>query len=99
MGVPTATVIMKGPDGISRHASSIGTGPVDATYKARAAAPLSIQNRLVTSCFPFKQEPPAFTRALPPAPAGTYKASHRPSFALICLLAFTVRLTAQEHMT
>lgn len=38
MGVPTATVIMKGPDGISRHASSIGTGPVDAAYKVRYMA-------------------------------------------------------------
>lgn len=36
MGVPTATVIMRGPDGISRTASCIGTGPVDATYKVRA---------------------------------------------------------------
>ncbi|GAB4814561.1 hypothetical protein N2152v2_001607 [Parachlorella kessleri] len=34
MGVPTATVIMRGPDGINRTASSIGTGPVDAAYKA-----------------------------------------------------------------
>ena len=33
MGVPTATVRMKGPDGISRVASNIGTGPVDAAYK------------------------------------------------------------------
>ncbi|PSC68493.1 2-isopropylmalate synthase isoform B [Micractinium conductrix] len=34
MGVPTATVRMRGPDGISRVTSGIGTGPVDAAYKA-----------------------------------------------------------------
>lgn len=34
MGMPTATVRVVGPDGISRVASGIGTGPVDAAYKA-----------------------------------------------------------------
>ena len=34
MGLPTATVRMIGPDGIMRTASGIGTGPVDAAYKA-----------------------------------------------------------------
>lgn len=34
MGMPTATVKMRGPDGIARVASGIGTGPVDAAYKA-----------------------------------------------------------------
>lgn len=34
MGLPTATVRLRGPDGISRVASGIGTGPVDAAYKA-----------------------------------------------------------------
>ena len=34
MGMPTATVRMTGPDGIVRVASGIGTGPVDAAYKA-----------------------------------------------------------------
>lgn len=34
MGLPTATVKLRGPDGIARVASGIGTGPVDAAYKA-----------------------------------------------------------------
>jgi len=34
MGMPTATVRMLGPDGIVRVSSGIGTGPVDAAYKA-----------------------------------------------------------------
>ena len=34
MGVPTATVRMRGPDGIARTATGMGTGPVDAAYKA-----------------------------------------------------------------
>ena len=34
MGMPTASVKMKGPDGMVRTASAIGTGPVDAAYKA-----------------------------------------------------------------
>lgn len=33
MGMPTATVRMRGPDGISRISSGIGSGPVDAAYK------------------------------------------------------------------
>jgi hypothetical protein len=33
MGMPTATVRMRGPDGISRIASGIGSGPVDSAYK------------------------------------------------------------------
>lgn len=33
VGIPTATVVMKGPDGIARRAAAIGTGPVDAAYK------------------------------------------------------------------
>ncbi|MEW5828094.1 MAG: 2-isopropylmalate synthase [Chloroflexota bacterium] len=34
MGMPTATVRLKGPDGKIQTQVSIGTGPVDATYKA-----------------------------------------------------------------
>jgi len=34
MGMPTATVRLRGPDGIIHTVASIGTGPVDATYKA-----------------------------------------------------------------
>lgn len=34
MGMPTATVRLKGPDGDIHTQASIGTGPVDATYKA-----------------------------------------------------------------
>lgn len=34
MGMPTVTVRMTGPDGIARISSGIGTGPVDAAYKA-----------------------------------------------------------------
>ena len=34
MGLPTATVRLKGPDGNITTEVSIGTGPVDATYKA-----------------------------------------------------------------
>lgn len=34
MGMPTATVRLKGPDGKIRTEAAIGTGPVDATYKA-----------------------------------------------------------------
>ena len=33
-GLPTATVRIQGPDGVARVASNIGTGPVDAAYKA-----------------------------------------------------------------
>lgn len=34
MGLPTATVQLMGPDGIARIGVGIGTGPVDAAYKA-----------------------------------------------------------------
>jgi len=34
MGMPTATIKMRGPDGMIRLQSAIGTGPVDAAYKA-----------------------------------------------------------------
>jgi len=34
MGMPTATVRLRGPDGATRTAAAVGTGPVDATYKA-----------------------------------------------------------------
>jgi 2-isopropylmalate synthase len=34
MGMPTATVRLRGPDGLLRIVAAIGTGPVDATYKA-----------------------------------------------------------------
>jgi 2-isopropylmalate synthase len=34
MGMPTAAVRLKGPDGVIHTISAIGTGPVDATYKA-----------------------------------------------------------------
>lgn len=34
MGMPTATVRLKGPDGQSIVQAAVGTGPVDATYKA-----------------------------------------------------------------
>lgn len=33
-GIPTATVTMIGPDGVSRFCAETGTGPVDAVYKA-----------------------------------------------------------------
>ena len=34
MGLPTATVRMRGPDGIARTSTGMGTGPVDAAMKA-----------------------------------------------------------------
>jgi 2-isopropylmalate synthase len=34
MGMPTATVRLRGPDGALRVQAAVGTGPVDATYKA-----------------------------------------------------------------
>jgi 2-isopropylmalate synthase len=34
MGMPTATVRLRGPDGSTHTQASIGTGPVDAAYKA-----------------------------------------------------------------
>lgn len=33
-GIPTATVRMRGPDGVERFAPATGTGPVDAVYNA-----------------------------------------------------------------
>jgi len=33
-GIPTATVTMLGPDGISRYVAATGTGPIDAVYKS-----------------------------------------------------------------
>jgi hypothetical protein len=33
-GIPTATVKMRGPDGVERFVATTGTGPVDAVYKA-----------------------------------------------------------------
>ena len=34
MGLPTATVRMRGPDGITRSATGMGSGPFDAACKA-----------------------------------------------------------------
>jgi 2-isopropylmalate synthase len=34
MGMPTATVRLRGPDGVSHTVASVGQGPVDAAYKA-----------------------------------------------------------------
>ena len=34
IGMPTASVRLRGPDGVVHTVSAIGTGPVDATYKA-----------------------------------------------------------------
>ena len=34
MGLPTATVRLRGPDDMERTATGMGTGPVDASYKA-----------------------------------------------------------------
>jgi 2-isopropylmalate synthase len=34
MGMPTATVRLRGPDGAERVQAAVGTGPVDAAYKA-----------------------------------------------------------------
>ncbi len=34
MGMPTATVRLRGPDGVVHTQAAVGTGPVDATYKA-----------------------------------------------------------------
>jgi 2-isopropylmalate synthase len=51
MGLPTATVRMRGPDGIARTATGMGTGPVDAAYKAIDAL-VRVQVRFSTHCFP-----------------------------------------------
>ena len=34
MGMPTATVRLRGPDGVVQTQAALGTGPIDATYKA-----------------------------------------------------------------
>src|SRR5687767_7552637 len=34
MGMPTATVRLRGPDGVVHTQAALGTGPIDATYKA-----------------------------------------------------------------
>ena len=34
MGLPTATVRLRGPDGLARVSTAVGTGPVDAAYQA-----------------------------------------------------------------
>lgn len=34
MGLPTATVKLRGPDNMVRTATGMGTGPVDASFKA-----------------------------------------------------------------
>ena len=46
MGMPTATVRLKGPDGKVHLHASMGSGPVDATYKAIRAI-INIPNRLL----------------------------------------------------
>lgn len=38
MGLPTATVKLVGPDGVERVEVDVGTGPVDAVYKAVSKA-------------------------------------------------------------
>lgn len=46
MGMPTATVRLKGPDGKLHLQASMGSGPVDATYKAIRAI-IQVPNRLL----------------------------------------------------
>jgi 2-isopropylmalate synthase len=46
MGMPTATVRLKGPDGKVHVHASMGSGPVDATYKAIDAV-VKVQNTLL----------------------------------------------------
>ena len=50
LGMPTASVKMQGPDGVTRTASGMGTGPVDASYKAID----SLINIPVGLCFPLE---------------------------------------------
>lgn len=45
-GMPTATVRLRGPDGISHIRAAVGTGPVDATYKAMDAI-VNVPNTLL----------------------------------------------------
>mmetsp|Transcript_11203 Transcript_11203/g.28730 ORF Transcript_11203/g.28730 Transcript_11203/m.28730 type:complete len:663 (-) Transcript_11203:87-2075(-) len=52
MGMPTATVRLMGPDGLEKVASHIGTGPVDAAYKAvdsLVQVPCTLKDYSVTS--------------------------------------------------
>ena len=46
MGMPTATVRLKGPDGKVHLHASMGSGPVDATYKAIRSI-INVPNRLL----------------------------------------------------
>jgi 2-isopropylmalate synthase len=46
MGLPTATVRLRGPDGKIHTHASVGTGPVDATYKAIDAV-VKVHNTLL----------------------------------------------------
>jgi len=46
MGLPTATVRLLGPDGLTKVHASIGTGPVDAAFKAIDAI-INVNNTLV----------------------------------------------------
>jgi len=46
MGMPTATVRLKGPDGKLHLHAAMGSGPVDATYKAIRAI-INVPNRLL----------------------------------------------------
>ncbi len=46
MGMPTATVRLKGPDGKVHLQASMGSGPVDATYKAIRAI-INVPNKLL----------------------------------------------------
>lgn len=52
MGMPTATLKLRGPDGMLRVRSAIGTGPVDAAYKAVdsvVAVPAKLTDYSITS--------------------------------------------------
>lgn len=52
MGMPTATLKLRGPDGMLRVRSAIGTGPVDAAYKAVdsvVAVPAELTDYSITS--------------------------------------------------
>ena len=49
MGLPTATVRLKGPDGQESIGIGMGTGPVDAAYKAIDSI-VKVQVRLCSGC-------------------------------------------------
>lgn len=52
MGMPTATLKLRGPDGMLRVRSAVGTGPVDAAYKAvdaMVAVPAQLVDYSITS--------------------------------------------------